>query len=298
MPYLESGAYYHFAEAAPEKPWCLYLHRGPGHNCYDFEQTAGPGLASAVNLIYLDQCGGGHALPQHGTNPVTWNALLDDIEHLRQRLQLTALDLLGHSFGACLAYRYAARHPGSVRRMVLCNQGVSMHRVVASFFARSPQLVADPRLRAILNEINQRPGLSVTERFLALAAAVPFKEVLAEIQYGSAEFRARHQQIEAAGGLRTAKKVQADLIADGLLEVEYPEELRSVACPVLVIGGALDRMPLPEEVRELQEAIPNARLRMFERSAHFPYVEETELFVRAVADFLAGASDEPGGNGQ
>jgi proline iminopeptidase len=58
--------------------------------------------------------------------------------------------------------------------------------------------------------------------------------------------------------------------------------------PVLVIAGKYDGAVGVEPAKKLAEKLPNARFIEYQNSAHFPYEEETDQFVRDVASFLAG----------
>jgi len=46
----------------------------------------------------------------------------------------------------------------------------------------------------------------------------------------------------------------------------------------------------PSFAEELARAIPDARLEVFERSGHYPFVEEPRRFARLVGEFLASGS--------
>jgi pimeloyl-ACP methyl ester carboxylesterase len=172
--------------------------------------------------------------------------------------------------------------------MIVCNHGIGPRTVVEGFLSRLPALVSDEAAKVQLRELNRREGLSVTQKALAATALVSMKDVLARIQYATPEGQARHKGVERESGLRFSQRVYQDLLADGLLERDFVQEIERVECPALVIGGAKDVMPTLEEVRALHTALPNSRLELFEHSGHFPYVEEPERFLHVASGFLAG----------
>jgi pimeloyl-ACP methyl ester carboxylesterase len=63
--------------------------------------------------------------------------------------------------------------------------------------------------------------------------------------------------------------------------------------PVLIIWGARDRIIPVSHGYRAHELVPGSRLEVFERSGHFPHLDEPERFVRTVHDWIA--STEPGG---
>lgn len=101
----------------------LYLHGGPGgglgsseyRHRFDLERT---------RLIALEQRGCGRSLPHasEASTPLATNTtrhLVDDIERLREHLQLEAWMVSGISWGSTLALAYAQAHPERVLGVVL-----------------------------------------------------------------------------------------------------------------------------------------------------------------------------------
>lgn len=73
---------------------------------------------------------------------------------------------------------------------------------------------------------------------------------------------------------------------DNIRGLTYADRLGLVQSPTLVLAGRYDpEAPLPCS-EELIEGIPNARLVIFERSGHYPFVEEDSLFTQVVEAFF------------
>ena len=64
-------------------------------------------------------------------------------------------------------------------------------------------------------------------------------------------------------------------------------ELAQVSAPTLVLVGEDDIITTPNQAQVLADVLPDARLHVFPETGHNPFVEETEAFIRIVADFLA-----------
>jgi pimeloyl-ACP methyl ester carboxylesterase len=62
--------------------------------------------------------------------------------------------------------------------------------------------------------------------------------------------------------------------------------LPRLALPVLVTQGALDRMILPEFGRFTAEAVPGARLSLYEGAGHSPFREDAPRFNRELAELV------------
>lgn len=84
----------------------------------------------------------------------------------------------------------------------------------------------------------------------------------------------------------------ADASLANLGEVDQRTTLRSLRLPALVAGGRNDPVvPLPIAERAA-ELLPRARLEVFEKSGHAPFLEETERYVQRLLAFLDGLGNE------
>ena len=69
-------------------------------------------------------------------------------------------------------------------------------------------------------------------------------------------------------------------------EVDYATRLGQVRAPTLICAGRFDpQTPLPCS-EELKEGIPAARMILFEKSGHSPFIEERDFFMQTVEAFL------------
>ena len=70
-----------------------------------------------------------------------------------------------------------------------------------------------------------------------------------------------------------------------LAGMDLQGELARIACPVLVLGGRLDRVRPPALVEPVARAIPGARYQLLETS-HYMAVATPELIAAAIGEFL------------
>jgi proline iminopeptidase len=95
----------------------VYLHGGPGAGCADsYRQFFDPDY---YRIILFDQRGAGRSTPHCCLTDNTTEALVRDIEQLREHLSIDKWHVFGGSWGATLALSYAAEHPGRILSMVL-----------------------------------------------------------------------------------------------------------------------------------------------------------------------------------
>jgi proline iminopeptidase len=105
------------------KPVVL-LHGGPGAGC-------GPKMRrfhdpKHYRIVLFDQRGAGRSTPHADLVDNTTQALVSDIEQLRERLGIERWQVFGGSWGSTLALAYAETHPERVTELVL--RGIFMLR--------------------------------------------------------------------------------------------------------------------------------------------------------------------------
>ena len=70
-----------------------------------------------------------------------------------------------------------------------------------------------------------------------------------------------------------------------LAGMDLQAELATIACPVLVLGGSLDRVRPPALAEPVARTIPGARYQVLE-TGHYMSVATPELVAAAIGDFL------------
>jgi pimeloyl-ACP methyl ester carboxylesterase len=81
--------------------------------------------------------------------------------------------------------------------------------------------------------------------------------------------------------------VGGDRLLEGGSGLECRALHRPAAVPLLVIHGRHGAFVSGAAASRLAAEAPDSRLAWFENSAHFPFLEETELFNGELAKFLA-----------
>lgn len=102
----------------------LFLHGGPGAGINaNFQWAFDP---EQYRIIAFDQRGCGHSQPFGSLAHNTTADLIDDIEVLRNHLNIPSWQVFGGSWGATLALCYAIAHPFAVSALIL--RGVFLAR--------------------------------------------------------------------------------------------------------------------------------------------------------------------------
>jgi len=199
---------------------------------------------------------------------------VEDFVALVQALELpTPLDLCGFSFGARVSLAVAATRPELVRRLVLSGvgtgRGVVGQQIVAGWLAALNTGDLEALARVSLSDI-------VGPEYLEAHADLVEPMVRAVVERNSfAGISALFRQT-----LQTAEGSAMD-----------PEALAScVRSPALVMGGSLDRLAPPNEVRDLAARM-NGRYRGFAGAGHTIPIEAAIAWREAVLEFLDDPRD-------
>lgn len=95
----------------------VLLHGGPGSGCTPAQRRF---FAPEIwHAVLFDQRGSGRSRPAGSVTANTTDDLVADLERLREHLGIPAWLVLGGSWGATLALRYAAAHPERVTGLLL-----------------------------------------------------------------------------------------------------------------------------------------------------------------------------------
>ena len=95
----------------------IFLHGGPGSGCAPkHRQWFDP---ERFDVVLLDQRGAGRSTPHCELAGNTTQALITDIERLREHLGIEAWIVVGPSWGSTLSLAYAQTHPGRVSGLVV-----------------------------------------------------------------------------------------------------------------------------------------------------------------------------------
>jgi proline iminopeptidase len=263
------------AEVVGDGAPCLVLHGGPGTDSAGLVRSLGP-LADALGLrmVFWDHRGHGRSewVP---VEQCTQDQLVADAEGVRRALGLGPVHVLGISWGGFLGLLFAARHPGSLRRLAVVGAAAS-HEFM-------PRAEANARRQAT-------PEQWVAYRALwggSLPDDASFRRAFETIRPLYFHDKALADAANAArADTRYRLAVRRFVIEHEYSTYDCRPELPRIACPTLVMVGRHDWICPVDQAEEIHKLIPHSELRIFEASGHSPQIEEREAFTRRLGTFL------------
>jgi pimeloyl-ACP methyl ester carboxylesterase len=301
----------------------IVLHGGWGGE-HSYLVPAIKPLADEYRFVLYDQRGSLRS-PAVPPAKITYDALVEDLDQLRQRLGLEKVTLMAHSMGNMLAYGYLRAHPERVAGLVLVGPAGPGHDVGTEESPRMvPLCVTDVwpdfskadldalvgRMEKWRREYNDRwARIAVAEGLIpadwaAQNAADPDPDLNAlyiktdqqktmswRIMFTAVNTYSGSNWRETLGGMVFYNPAVAESIfaePDYLSQVDaaWPA-LKAFEGPVRVIIGTHDYVDLgPTVWPRLVAAMPNARLETIQNAGHSIWMDEAEAFTRSLRSAL------------
>jgi pimeloyl-ACP methyl ester carboxylesterase len=221
--------------------------------------------AQGRRVIVFDNEGVGRSASRRGA--LTIRRMADNTAALIRRLRLRRPDVFGWSMGGMIGQSLAVRHPRLVRRLVLAATAPGIRGAVGP----------DPDVLGTFTQPGGSPANALATLFRpgATRAANAFVARLARRRRVNVQVpeAVMQQQVAASGTWLFGQD------RDGA-------RIRRLRIPVLIGGGALDRVLPVANQRLLARTIPRARLVVYPRGAHGFFIDHRASFLRRVDRFL------------
>ena len=207
--------------------------------------------------VYRFDCRGNGLSGREATD-YSWAALVSDIEAVADHESLDRFHLWGSTFGAIAAIRFAARNPARVASLM-----------VDGAFPKGRLISSIARRTLLLQALQVFPEMAIL--LLARATSPSARDAI----YRRPEIV--QQMIEP----KTAAKLYG-----AAFRADITGELPKLSRPVMVMHRR-NSQSIPFALgRAVADAIPQARFREFEGTAHNLWEEDPDSAIRAMLDFL------------
>jgi proline iminopeptidase len=192
----------------------------------------------------------------------------------------TPVDAIGHSMGGFALLAYALENPSQVRSMVLIGTGSGQPS-----YMQAKGALWNPSHPGFY------PFVAVSLLHIVWPFLGPQKWMNNLIDYHSFQDKSNCERNEIS--LRDwfqprSGRTNWHRIA---VKLDYSQRLVEIRVPTLILCGRHDPQFPADCSLGLASGIPHARLLWFERSGHYPFIEEYDLFWQSVADFLSDCTE-------
>ena len=253
----------------------LFLLHGFTGSKEDFTEWLDPLAEAGWHAVAPDHRGHGKSSKPDGESDYSIAILAGDAMSLADQLGWSHFALLGHSMGGFISQAMAFGAPERLDALVLMDTG---HGAVTSL---DPELV-----NAAVSVVRKRGIDALADILLGRESPLdtPAHRRLVAERPGFAEFE-DYKFRAASPDLYAALAVELVTLPDSLDRLR----LLPPSLPTLVIVGDQDT-PFIVASREMQAAIPGARLAVIQDAGHSPQFENPAAWWDALSGFLAGVS--------
>lgn len=284
------GVLIYYTTMGQGKP-LLIVHGGPGASHDYFLPYLLP-LARTNRLIFIDERGSGKSQKLEDSSAYTVENMVEDVEDVRLALDLGKISLLGHSFGGVLAQAYALKYPANLSHLILCSTFHSTSKMNEVFKKMKEKMA--PELLARIEKM-EKAGLyghgkkyekgRYTSEYMIAAWGDGYFPYLYE-NHPDANYDPLSNGNMAWDLYREMWGSNGEFVIDGNLKsVEYTDRLSTINMPTLITVGDNDECA-PSLSEEMHQKISGSKLVVFSKSGHMTFVDQPDLFIKTVNEFL------------
>ena len=299
--FVELGGEKQYVEmtgASDDLPVMLFLHGGPGGGCGSLSRRFfNP---KKYRIILFDQRGCGRSKPHTCLEDNTTWHLIEDIESIREILDIKKWLVFGGSWGSTLAIAYAQKHPKNVSQLVLRGIFMLRQKELQWFYQYGASEMYPEAWQGFLKEIpeNERDNLIEAYRKIfygddeekKLSAAKAWSKWEASCSFINYNPDAVKDSLNAEFALAFALIENHYFVNKGFLENENQlldniDIIRNI--PTIIIQGRYDVVCAPTTAYELHSKWPESELVIAPFSGHSAFEKEiTHALIKATNKFI------------
>ena len=267
-----------FTKDNQDKTPIIILHGGPGFPHNYLENLAS--LAIKLPVIFYDQLGcGKSALSEENNDLWKLPRFIEELAILINHLGAKQVYLLGHSWGATIAAEYAIKNPHKIKKLILSSPLLSTPLWAKDTRYLLEQLPDVSRV-VIKHELDgtydsqeyQDATLTFYQHYLCRLPEWPealkysfehFNTTVYKTIFGPSEFT----------------------VTGNLSDFDCLDQLYLLTMPTLITCGRFDEAR-PESMQNIVKKLPEGKLVIFEKSAHVAHLEESDLYLNVLTDFI------------
>ncbi len=272
-----NGAVHYFKIIGEGEP-LVVLHGGPGLS-HEYFLPHLESLADEYQLIFYDQRASGRSPKDVPPESVNTENYIKDLEGIREHFGLDKVSLIGHSWGGLLALHYALAYPERTQRLIIVDSAPPNAELDdVNFKCREAR-----RSEEDLKKIQEIMG-SEAFRKLEPEAVKNYFQTSEKVKFFNPDLMSNMKLSLDREKIEKLMWV-GQLMNPHLADYDIVEDLSSITCPLLIIHGDYDTIPV-ESARLIHKQVKGSKLVILKDCGHFPFIEAPGIFTREVKAFL------------
>lgn len=278
-----------------KKPYpVIYLHGGPGGFVSETVIEVLARLSgNGYDVYFYDQVGSGQSGRLENIGEYTVERHLRDLKEIINKTGAEKAILIGQSWGAVLAVLFSAGNPAKVYKLVLTSPGplYPIRKELANIKSPDSLQLKEPPFS---NRQGNKKENNIRTRAMAFLATC-FHIKLApekEADYFATYLKSALDKSTVCDTAKLVKPKAGDGFYAGILSFNSLRQLadsraaiKNLTIPVLVIKGQCDNQPWGF-TNEYLQLFADHQLAIIPNAGHSLYLEQPELYVRTIQQFL------------
>lgn len=256
----------------------IILHGGPGfpHNYLEPLED----LGDERELIFYDQLGCGKSERPNNDNLWKLDRFAEELENVIKFLNLKKYHLLGQSWGTALAVAFASKKPKGLISLILSDPYLSTTIWMKDVEKLKKLLPLE--IQKIMKK-HEKEGTTKSKEYKH-ASRIYIKNFVSRLKSYPASYRASKKGMNDF--IYNVMWGPEECLATGnLKELDLTKKLKHITVPVLFLCGRYDEAT-PQSTEYFKNLTPNSQMKVFEKSAHFPFFNERGEYIKTVRNFL------------
>ncbi|MBM4211987.1 MAG: alpha/beta hydrolase [Gammaproteobacteria bacterium] len=233
-----------------------------------YPRTFSENLKLKLQLVYADTRGFVPASENHTETDFTIDKLVQDIESLRVSLGADKVILIGHSIHAFMAFEYARQFPDKVSHLVLIasspTAGSEIYKEADRYFEESVCPERKAAFAASMQKFIESGDQSFVARLLSFGPRIWY-----DANFDASKLWEGVEVNSVGAGI-----IWGSMFAD----YNVANALKAIKCPIFLALGRYDYFNPPHLWEKYREHASDLTVRIFEKSAHTPQLEEPDNF--------------------
>lgn len=261
-----------------DKTPLITIHGGPG-TPHDYLQPLRD-LSNERPVIFYDQLGCGKSSKPADLSLWQLDRFITEFTLLVDQLPFDRLHIYGHSWGTIIAVEYALRYAHKTASLILASPCLDMLRWKDDTTQQRNQLPID-----IKNILESHELAKTTDSDEYLMATMEYYKRHICRKNNWPEPMLLSMQGANNSVYQTIWGINEFTVTGNIATYNCTDRLSEIIVPVLLTCGRYDEAT-PTTTNYYASLLTNAEVAIFENSGHVPHLEEEELYIKTLRQFL------------
>jgi proline iminopeptidase len=257
------------------------LNGGPGLPCNYLREPHYEHLVNnGIRIVTYDQLGCGQSSKPKDISLWSIDRYVEELEFVRNELNLGKLNLLGHSWGGWLAIEYSLKYQNNLKKLILENTCGDMPHLISEL-NRLREALGSETVKMMLR--HEAEGTLDHPEYQAAITILNYRHVCRLDEWPESIHASLNDWNMDV--YETMQGPNEFLYIGNLKEWNRINEMKDVRTNTLITVGMHDELP-PSCALKMNNALSNSIIKVFKNSSHMPFYEEPNKYFKTLINFI------------